>query len=849
MKSILRYKSLVAILLATFLLACQDEEYPLTKDLYNESTEVLKIALDDKYKEFSADEHFISATFEGNFWWNAEVKLINSEGDYETENWFSITPMRNFGTREINLYLSQNVEKNHDRQVEITFTSDDGSYSNTLTIVQKACKPFVDISQTEKSFSILGGKLNISVNASDQWKFTDLPAWIHASYDQEQAFKKGKNVVLTFDVDPYQGADLEEDRVFEIIFESIEEGSTTQKQTLRISQALMAKSPDGVSITNGEDLPVSWNSVAGAIYYDVLAYDLSGNLVGTKRYEPDNPEQPTQSCSISDMDWGTFVGKIDVTVKGYLSENVWRESPKGKALSHNYFSNDSGDGSDSNQEVLRIYNLRHLENVHHSLASGRFLYYKQMSNLDLSFYTNNTYSPIGSVTMPFKGSFNGNGFKLRSLVYNNSRKILYNDASFYYGVFGVVDASAEEPTQIFNISIENFNIKAEDASTAALDINKNYCGVSFLAGRVNGGAIIENCTVKDSPLIGGGATSRNYTGGFVGLSDYAIIRNCSIQGGNITSARSGTLGGIVGQSINAATVIENCVNKIDYFNTTTSVTYGGILGRGVGTIRNCANYADMRMSMYTGGILGDGNYYLEGTSLKAGVVTIEDCINYGHYQETDKIGPIDNANGASASGGIAGKTSSANNSISRCANYGKLVNHIYNRTNADNQSTYYGGIIGNAARVTITDCVNYADITGGVVNNTTSNTRVYNAGGIAGRMDNHSRSKIINSFNTGAVIYTSTGSNTASTTLNIGALCGLFEATPSSTTIVESFALSGIQNSTNKLLGTKELNADNTASFKTESELKSSNTFINWDPSVWFIIEGSYPVLKGIQNN
>ncbi len=103
-----------------FMSSCQTEEFELSEDMYSTKTEEMSIAMDDKFKEFDENEHFINAKFEGNFWWNAEVELFNEPGDYETDKWFTMTPTRNFGTREITLFLSRNIEKHHDRKIEIT---------------------------------------------------------------------------------------------------------------------------------------------------------------------------------------------------------------------------------------------------------------------------------------------------------------------------------------------------------------------------------------------------------------------------------------------------------------------------------------------------------------------------------------------------------------------------------------------------------------------------------------------------------------------------------------------------------------------------------------------------------
>ncbi|GAB1414607.1 hypothetical protein MASR2M117_00130 [Paludibacter sp.] len=854
-----RTNYIIATLTAViFFTACDKEEFELKQDYYNAEVERLSIALDDQYKEFDENEHFINAQFESNFWWNAEVKLINEDGDYETEGWFSMTPLHNFGSREINIYLSQNVEKSHDRKVEITFTSEDNSYTNTLTIVQRAARPFIELSEQNKSFSVLGGQANILVNTSELWKISDLPPWITVDYDNASSFIKGRKILMQFNVEPYTGVDNEDNREYSVVFESLENGSTATPQTLHFIQARMAKSPDGVTVENGdEDLIATWNSVIGTAYYEVLAYDLNGNFISSMEYDPQNPDDPTQSCSLMDMNWGSYVGKIDLTVRSYLSDVIWRESTKGVAFSHNYFSNDSGDGSDDAINVLKIYNVRHLENVHHSLASDRYLYYKQMADIDLGYYKNNTYSPIGSIEKPFKGSFDGNGFSIKNLSYQNSRKILYNDSPFYYGVFGVVDSFKDrydedadieihyDPTVIANVTIKDFNILAEDASTAVLDGNRNYCAVGHLAGRVNGGAKIQDCTVQNSLLQGGGATTRNFLGGFVGMSDYANISNCRINGGYIKFGRGGAAGGIVGHSINELTLIENCTNNIDYFNTSIAATYGGILGRGVGTIKKCVNHADMRLTMFTGGIVGHTSYYLDGGSLKAGIIIVKDCVNYGSYQQTANIDAIDNTNNNAASGGIVGITGAANNEISGCVNYGNLVNHA-NKKTASIVGYSYGGIVGNGSNINITNCVNHGFMSGTIWNEVQGNITVYAVGGIAGRLNINARSIIVNSYNTGSIVYATGGANEAKTTINAGALCGLFSGIPTNTNVVESFGLSGLANSTTKLLGSKDLNEGNTSSFKTEAELKNPATFAAWDNAMWLIQAGAYPTLKNI---
>ena len=229
--------------------------------------------------------------------------------------------------------------------------------------------------------------------------------------------------------------------------------------------------------------------------------------------------------------------------------------------------------------------------------------YKLTANVDLSTYAD--WSSIGSTTNPFRGTFDGSGFKITHLKtgISGTPTSVGNP-----GLFAIVTDAT-----ITNLSVETDGIYATGVSNTGI-----------LAATVTG-TIISNCNVLG--ILSTANTTTNYVGGLIGKSFGSKIINCMADV-TITANGSGTntvnCGGLVGNlsvgtfqgtaSVNS--YIYNSYSKGSvYTSTVSSVSYtGGLVGLiTAGNIYNCYSSATVKgectsgsTNTYVGGIIGHG---------------------------------------------------------------------------------------------------------------------------------------------------------------------------------------------------------------------------------------------------
>lgn len=177
-------------------------------------------------------------------------------------------------------------------------------------------------------------------------------------------------------------------------------------------------------------------------------------------------------------------------------------------------------------------------------------YFKQTANIDLKNETN--WTPIGTDTNPFKGIFDGGGYKITNLkVTGNS-----NNA----GLFGYTQ----------DATIKNCNVTGEV---------KGFNDVGGIVGNADGKTQILSCSFR------GDVTGEDsYIGGIAG-SARGTIKNCYALAD--VTARIEIAGGIAGYAYHVT--IENC-----YYsgNVPAGNSAGGIAGFVSGsTIKNCVSLA------------------------------------------------------------------------------------------------------------------------------------------------------------------------------------------------------------------------------------------------------------------
>lgn len=301
----------------------------------------------------------------------------------------------------------------------------------------------------------------------------------------------------------------------------------------------------------------------------------------------------------------------------------------------------------------------------------------------------------------------------------------------------------------------------------------------------------------------GNTSNNSYEGTFDG--NYKTITNLYI---NANQEYSG-LFGYTGES-----TIKNLT--FEYANVTNTGVFTGILVgyANTSTLQNIkiSNTCQMKGGEdYTGGIAGkllDGNAY--------------NCVNYATVQGIEDVG------------GLFGFFAGTGNSITACANYGKVTA----------SSQIAGGLVGDFYSGTIQDCANYGDVKG-----------TERVAGMAGFVD---KGKIQNVFSYGCISATNS-------TQEVGMAFGysILGATEGMVAYYSGAKLNANgQEKTVKAFGYSKLSEDNATGF-TEAQLRSGEVAWLLNGSTSAPTEGStlawyqklsedgdeYPVLKSTGDN
>ena len=285
-----------------------------------------------------------------------------------------------------------------------------------------------------------------------------------------------------------------------------------------------------------------------------------------------------------------------------------------------------------------------------------------------------TYPIASDSSYPFKGSFDGNGYKLRGMVMCG-----HNGVS---GLFGYTETASVKnvciENSILNLYAASGGIVANAAATtvsgctfegtASYDTTTGYLGsyAGGIVGKADSESVIQKCEnraafhLTKSPM-------ECFVGGIVGSTD-GFVTSCFNRGTFYVVSSIGTVscGGIAGE-VTEDGKINNCQNfaaangKIS--NYVARLYLGGIAGQNQGSLKAVRNRAPLRATgfegypCYLGGIVG---YNLNGTvSVADNRAKIDGIISY-----TGGIAGTNYANGASAS-------------LSDCLNAGEVNSNDY----------------------------------------------------------------------------------------------------------------------------------------------------------------------------
>jgi uncharacterized protein (TIGR02145 family) len=202
--------------------------------------------------------------------------------------------------------------------------------------------------------------------------------------------------------------------------------------------------------------------------------------------------------------------------------------------------------------------------VRQSPEAGR--YFRQINDIDLNQWPWNEgegWEPIGNSSYPFKGNYNGNGFKVVGLSSQRS-------GTNFIGLFGYVTEGT-----ITNLGVANFNVSGYQyvggLAGFIYQSNVNNCytsGIVTSADNYTGGLVgmSSNFSEIQSSYSTAEVFGYQYTGGLVGDNNYSTINNCYATG----AVHGSYSGGLVGYSSEG-----NITNS--YSIGSTETTYGGLI--------------------------------------------------------------------------------------------------------------------------------------------------------------------------------------------------------------------------------------------------------------------------------
>lgn len=292
----------------------------------------------------------------------------------------------------------------------------------------------------------------------------------------------------------------------------------------------------------------------------------------------------------------------------------------------------AGMGTSGNPYLIKtaadLANLAQLVNTYRTPYNESSVHFKLENNIDLSDYqTGEGWTPIGTGSSPFRGTFDGNNKVISGLKINRPD----NEKQ---GLFGNIYGGTVKNLGVTNIDITgkayvggvaayiNNNGNVEYCYTTgdvtATGTDSIYCG--GVAGYVSLGTI-QNCYSACDI-----STSNNRTGGIVGYINNGTVKNC-YSTGDIRSGGS-YLGGVAGYL--SGSTVENCYTT-GIISSITGAAVGGIAGYvySSSTIINC-----VALNSSVSGSFGSGDYVGRIAGLANNGCTLSD--NYAYSGMTVK---------------------------------------------------------------------------------------------------------------------------------------------------------------------------------------------------------------------
>ena len=206
------------------------------------------------------------------------------------------------------------------------------------------------------------------------------------------------------------------------------------------------------------------------------------------------------------------------------------------------------------------------------------------------------WTPIGTSDVPYTGTFDGQGYTISGLYFNDS-------SAKDVGLFGCIGANGK----ISNVGV--------------WDSYFQFCALGGGVCGMNKNGELQNCSNSSTVIC----NMQDGTGGVCGYNSKGTVRDCK----NTGSVRgTAPLGGVCG--VNSYGTITNCFNEGTVSVTVTSFNVGGVCGNNYsGTIKCSYNTASVSGQYNVGGVCGSNSYG-----------TITNCFNDGTVSGQDAVGGV-----------------------------------------------------------------------------------------------------------------------------------------------------------------------------------------------------------------
>ena len=356
---------------------------------------------------------------------------------------------------------------------------------------------------------------------------------------------------------------------------------------------------------------------------------------------------------------GLDFARYDAAANALLA--LWGEAPADEV---EMLDNYPKPGTDATDNYYRIYNEGELRWFAEAVNGGdTSSNAKLMNNITLDKTT--PWTPIGTNTDPFTGTFDGGGYTIRGLYIDGNTSNV--------GLFGYIGKTGTATGTVKNVTLADSYVRGNEFVGGICGWNKGGTlqdchNTGTVSGTTNVGGVcgkndsgtVDGCynsgTVSAGFYVGGvcglinnGSTleksyntgkvscTNDHVGGVCGWNDASTVQGCYNTG---TVSGGESVGGVCGENSGSGTVQE-CYNTVTVSGTR---NVGGVCGMNSrrGTVQGCYNTGRVSGNSYFGGVCGfnDGRvtvekcYYLVGTSENA-VGNRGDDINCKSKTETE----------------------------------------------------------------------------------------------------------------------------------------------------------------------------------------------------------------------